>query len=628
MKKINVIWIVFLLFSVGLPLNLTIVTQAQSVTYQFQLHSSYNLITIHVANNFYASTLAENITGCLMISYWNTSIQSYQSYIVGGPQSFDFPIEDGIGYNILVENDTTFTVSGNLLTDVSTTLVQGYNLLGWYKTESTTASYLFNTISGCVNISIWDATNQVNKYYRSSFDEDFIIEQGMGYFVEIQPLKPLEISAPSFITERTNFQVAVTSSGVPVSNVLINCFDNTLYTDSSGYVALTAPSIDKDTVYFITASKTGYLSNEFQITVKANITPDEKQLIITVPFSVTEGENFKVSVTSDGSAVESVLVTFLGYSYYTAVDGTVTISSPLVETDTAYSINADKEGYLSDEVLISVKNYVIPTSWIYGSVFEQQNNSLIPLEDVVVCIRYNLVTSKCIFTDEKGEYNISVPIGTYVVEANKTGYIKNTSGGITVSANKGTKIDFILQKAVQKTSKSLTDYIIEEEIKKGSVMGSVDVTSIEQQVILYSDINIQVNSTDLFSSEGIKIIVSGEETPGTKIVVYLGSINNTADLIVTYDGIEIKQNKDVAAFFNTGNENAEWILTSTEHDEITEYILIINIPHFSEHTIAIYSSFVEETVKKVMQYKEITLAIAVTLIAIAGLAMFRKRKEE
>jgi len=155
-----------------------------------KLLAGWNLITIPVQNNFYASTLAENITGCLMISYWNTTIQSYRSYVVGGPPSFDFPIENGIGYDILVENDTTFTVSGNLLTDASTALVQGYNLLGWYKSESTTASAIKKEYPKCFKIMGFDPITQTEKVYESLTDQDFYIGQGDGYFVVIDNIAP------------------------------------------------------------------------------------------------------------------------------------------------------------------------------------------------------------------------------------------------------------------------------------------------------------------------------------------------------------------------------------------------------------------------------------------------------
>jgi len=159
-------------------------------SFTFDLIEGFNLITIPVENNFMASTLAENITGCEMISRWDSILQTYKSYIVGGPPSFDFPIEDGIGYDILVENDTTFTVSGNLLTDVSTTLVQGYNLLGWYKSESTTASAIKKEYPKCFKIIGFDPITQTEKVYESLADQDFSIGQGDGYFVVIDNIAP------------------------------------------------------------------------------------------------------------------------------------------------------------------------------------------------------------------------------------------------------------------------------------------------------------------------------------------------------------------------------------------------------------------------------------------------------
>ena len=75
----------------------TVIGSEPELTYNLSLHSGWNLITIPVENTYTAMTLSENITECVMISRFDAVNQTYKTYIVGGPPSFDFPILDGYG---------------------------------------------------------------------------------------------------------------------------------------------------------------------------------------------------------------------------------------------------------------------------------------------------------------------------------------------------------------------------------------------------------------------------------------------------------------------------------------------------------------------------------------------------
>ena len=151
------------------------------------LKAGWNLITIPFQNNWTAKTLAENITNCSIISKWNASLQQYQSYLVGiSPPEFDFAIKQGIGYFIYVNNDTTFSIIGLPISNVSIPLHIGWNLIGWFKENSTTASLLGQNITNCSIISKWNASLQQFQSYLvgiSPPEYDFEIKQGMGIFI-------------------------------------------------------------------------------------------------------------------------------------------------------------------------------------------------------------------------------------------------------------------------------------------------------------------------------------------------------------------------------------------------------------------------------------------------------------
>ena len=147
----------------------------------------WNMITIYWDNNFSASDLSENITGCTSVSYWDAVNQTYYTYIVGGPPSFDFPIRNGHGYFVDMTRPNTIQENDSFITNVSVNLKTGWNLIGWYHEYNTTAQNLSENITGCTSVSYWDAVNQTYYTYivggPPSFD--FHITKGMGIFADV-----------------------------------------------------------------------------------------------------------------------------------------------------------------------------------------------------------------------------------------------------------------------------------------------------------------------------------------------------------------------------------------------------------------------------------------------------------
>jgi len=118
--------------------------------------------------------------------------------------------------------------------------------------------------------------------------------------------------------------------------------------------------------------------------------------------------------------------------------------------------------------------------WIYGTVFgvETSDNSstVYPLKDAQVCVIIsgggNVGEAIGIYTDENGEYNISVEPGSYPVEASKEGYSSvGTTVPVEVEANEGTEVNFELEKTEDIIEASGTVRFIELE---GGFYGIVD----------------------------------------------------------------------------------------------------------------------------------------------------------
>lgn len=152
-------------------------------TVELGFEIGWNLITIPFCNEWYASTLAENISGCEMISWFDAENQTYRSYIVGS-SGYDFKIMNGRGYFVLVNTGSVFALNGNMISHVSLPVEIGWNCLGWFQLDNTTASSLGENISGCSMVSFFDAVNQTYKtHVVGSSGYDFIITRGMGVFV-------------------------------------------------------------------------------------------------------------------------------------------------------------------------------------------------------------------------------------------------------------------------------------------------------------------------------------------------------------------------------------------------------------------------------------------------------------
>jgi hypothetical protein len=175
--------------------------QSQSDTYQFYIGvdvidisfgMGWNLITIPVETDWWASDISGNLTDCLSVSGWDAVNQTYKTYITGGPPTFNFELLDGYGYfvDIMNLNPQSLRTVGSLLSTVNIQLEIGWNLIGWYHDYDTLASNIAANITGCLSVSAWDSINQTYQTYivggPPSFD--FTITQNMGLFVDVDQI--------------------------------------------------------------------------------------------------------------------------------------------------------------------------------------------------------------------------------------------------------------------------------------------------------------------------------------------------------------------------------------------------------------------------------------------------------
>ena len=83
-----------------------------SLSVEITLNIGWNQIGWANSYDTTASSIAENISGCLSVSAWDSVEQTYNTYIVGGPPSFDFIITPGMGMFVDVTSESVWHGEG------------------------------------------------------------------------------------------------------------------------------------------------------------------------------------------------------------------------------------------------------------------------------------------------------------------------------------------------------------------------------------------------------------------------------------------------------------------------------------------------------------------------------------
>jgi hypothetical protein len=633
--------------------------------FQIDFYSGYNLITIPVENDYTASTLGSAIPGCQYISEFNHETQMYKSYIFGfsGPES-DFTIKDGIGYYVIVDSDVSVVVKGIPLIDVSVSVYDGANHLGWYDNKDTTASAVMNSNENCIKVSKYDAVNQVQIDYESTSDQDFTISRGMGYIVWIETsAKPnsLSIDVPDSVNEEEDFLVIISSEDNRIKNAVVTFNGMSYLTDSSGAVSLRAPSVNKDTSFSITATKTDYQSSVKSIIVKDKITniqilsPNGDEVLSNTypilwsirdeplnPYAVTIQYQYK------GGSWINIIENFNGennlylWDTINLPDGYPYLIKVILKEDKNKNgiyeaINED-----TSDKPFAIDNSITKLGIIFGTIMEEINKTFLPVENakvyVIISNENNVITSKCTYTDENGKYEISLSRGIFSLEISKDGYLTNVTEEIVIWANVSNEINIILERGIEiqpgrfPIFRTENSELIQKGIKNRKVGGEVTIKLDEnlidykQYIFIYNDITITPN---IVKKGSISLIIDGDEnSSGRVLVLNLGPeiFGPDENLIIEYDGEKIKLADDIIDVLNPNDDGShpEYLITYGANG--TQ--IIISIPHFSQHHISILSDMYQEIIKEAMRYKEIAIASAIGIIAIAAIVMFRKGKDD
>ena len=442
---------------------------------------------------------------------------------------------------------------------------------------------------------------------------------------------PVQTNEGQVFSISTSFKHDIESDPEPLSNVKITFDNNNYISDSFGNVYLAAPLVEESVSMDIIASKIGYVSavNSILIINQENIL--QNQLVITVDSYVIEKSSFDILVSYIDSlgvykVVEDVEVSFNDKTFYTDSYGIVNLMAPEVESDKSFVITAQKSNFNGASSTIIVLNHEenIEKGWVYGTVINDKGEII---SDANICLTIDqsedMSTSICKVTDSFGRYDIFVPEGIYSIQANKIGYDSKTYT-IEIIPNIATEFNFILSENEETPEQNSNQELIDQATYSGKVGGKITIKQ-QDNNIFYEELRFSDIVIDPITIEKNKfsIVVDGQENVAAKTIIIsipYDLLESYDDLIIDYDNTEIKKSDDLTDVLNPQDDGTlpEYYIVTDDYGPI----VLISIPHFSEHKINIFS----ETIQSLGSSYYLALILGLLTIIIASIFMFKNNK--
>ena len=467
----------------------------------------------------------------------------------------------------------------------------------------------------------------------------------------------LTLVAPDSVIEGNQFLVTVISNQQPVSNVQISFDSRMVYTSADGTATLQAPDVEDDTVFTIQAVKSEYLPDETTIIVRIQ----NSSITLRSPNGGDSlHDAIKVAWTVSSTEALDHHIISLYYRYHTGLWMTIAEDISVLSSSYSWDTTMLPDGYpyqvkavlkedidndgiyetiVSEDISdapFAVDNTLLHQGWVHGIVYEKIDDATIPIVNATVYVILsdvnNIITSKCTFTNESGEYIIPVQAGVYTMIAGKTGYNETILTNVSIWVNQTTELNislsrgaasinlFILNENRDEINKAIRDQQVGGEI---SIIKGAGLNPYEKQVFIYDSVTI---SPEDVTTNQVSLLVSGnEKTTGKTIVINLDKnvFDLSKSLDFKYDGEPLQMADDLADVLDPNNDglHAEYLLTKGANG----MQIIISIPHFSEHEITISS--VVEAIGSITAFAiYIVIFLILGIVYIAPFFLVRKSK--
>ncbi|UCE45947.1 MAG: hypothetical protein JSU93_03525, partial [Methanobacteriota archaeon] len=155
----------------------------------FYLTEGWNLwSTPIVVDGLTASSLLDAIgPNGLVVTMLDIEQGKYKSYVAGMSLERDFPVVTGIGYFVYVTADTAFTLKGTFESQPKTSLLSGWNFIGYSSLRPIMASELLDKVEGSYGLVLTYYNEDEGKYESyiagSSPERDFLVSSGNAYYI-------------------------------------------------------------------------------------------------------------------------------------------------------------------------------------------------------------------------------------------------------------------------------------------------------------------------------------------------------------------------------------------------------------------------------------------------------------
>lgn len=168
--------------------NETITITITDVTFNTNLFSGWNLLAWVSPTNGYAEDFNDTISNVAYVTKRNTTTGDYENYDPGVPEVHNFTTIKGMGYYVSTTETTPFSQSQVDNQSYETSLVSGWNIMGWTNHTTWTAQNTATDVGGnCQFISLKNATTSNYDTFTVDIPEinNFDVVGGIGHYVRV-----------------------------------------------------------------------------------------------------------------------------------------------------------------------------------------------------------------------------------------------------------------------------------------------------------------------------------------------------------------------------------------------------------------------------------------------------------
>lgn len=207
--------------------------------------------------------------------------------------------------------------------------------------------------------------------------------------------------------------------------------------------------------------------------------------------------------------------------------------------------------------------------------------------------------------------------------------INNTTGTVTVTTNGNhiAKVSFVaplgLQSGESADLKALNNAIMHQRIAAQLILNPQNGTLTNTSIFYNSSVHMSLVSS---TSGKVELSVSSNLHEGANLAIFVSNtvLKNSSKIYVSFDGKSV----DLSTVNNTINVTSSTTAYYAVINESNGVLVIIHVPHFSNHTIEISSSpLTVSSSPPLTGNDELYIAIAAIVIiaAIAGVAIKRRK---